>query len=108
VIRGTNDVIPADLLGQELLDPSPGVDAFAPPSAAGLGARASPTVSPTGAPTARAVSGSQNTVTTPSAVSKINVAATTDDVRSALAPRSGAEGGLAFGGALIGRSIGTS
>jgi hypothetical protein len=40
------------------------------------------TESAEGAPTAKAVSGSQNTVTTPSAVSKINVVVTAAEVRS--------------------------
>ena len=122
MIRGTN-VMPADPRGQELLDASmaPPVGLAAPltdggpagsrpPSAVGV--RASPIESEAGAPRASAVSGSQNTVTTPSTVSKINVPVTIDEVRSDARsdPRSGAraDGGLAFGVAAIGGSIDTS
>jgi hypothetical protein len=118
VIRGTN-VMPADPRGQELLDPSMGppvgpaaplTDGAAagtrPPSADG--ARASPIESDVGAPMASAVSGSQNTVTTPSTVSKINVPVTIDEVRSQVRSGARADGGLAFGVAAIGGSIDTS
>ena len=70
--------------------------------------RVSATDSAGGAPTARAVSGSQNTVITPSAVSKINVAVTTAEVRSGRAAAAGGVDGLVFGVAGIGRSINTS
>jgi hypothetical protein len=65
--------------------------------------RVSATESADGAPTARAVSGSQNTVTTPSTVSKINVAVTTAEVRSGRAAGAGGMDGLIFGVAGIGR-----
>ena len=118
MIRGTN-VMPADPRGQELLDASmaPPVGLAAPltdggpagsrpPSAVGV--RASPIESEAGAPRASAVSGSQNTVTTPSTVSKINVPVTIDEVRSGLRSGARADGGLAFGVAAIGGSIDTS
>ena len=76
-----------------------------PPSAVGV--RASPIESVAGAPSASAVSGSQNTVTTPSTVSKINVPVTIDEVRSEVRSDARADGGLAFGVAAIGGSIDT-
>jgi hypothetical protein len=62
-------------------------------------------------PSARAARGSQKIVTTPSAVRKINVVATTVEVRSgAEGAASGADGleGLPFGVAATGRSINTT
>ncbi|HEV3031985.1 MAG TPA: hypothetical protein VG319_10120 [Polyangia bacterium] len=70
--------------------------------------RVSATDSADGAPAARAVSGSQNTVIMPSAVSKINVAVTTAEVRSGRAAGAGDVDGLVFGVAGIGRNINTS
>ena len=115
MIRGTKDVIPEDPRGQELVDPSSatpagavvpalGTDGDATDPASAAGPRDSPTDSAAGAPTASAASGSQNTVTTPSNVSKINVDVTTVEVRSALA---GAGDGLPFFDPAIGRSIST-
>ena len=80
-----------------------------PPSAVGV--RASPIESAAGAPKASAVSGSQNTVTTPSTVSKIKVPVTIDEVRSDARSETRsaarADGGLAFGVAAIEGSIDT-
>lgn len=107
VIRSPETLFPNDPHGQELPEASgEGGEAAAAP-ASGANARGSPVGSFAEPPAAIAARGSQNTVTTPRIVSKINVPATTVEVRSARAvgvlAAALAPARLPFGDSLIGR-----